>query len=1065
MGREMRHWLLAFCAVVGCFTSVALAVPPNVHIDEISAGVNGDARLQFIEIKMQSPADNAWGPQPGESAGRLRLVFLDARGTQVGEYVFAADAPVGVIDPVNGGYSVLAATQSFASSPGMPSPDFILPQEVMAQDGQVRLTHNPANPNAPELNLCLSYGNFVGDTGIDTLGQPAGAPTAALPITDANSVRRSQNYGNFGTGQFNADFAVAPPAPRNSAGATGSVTIAPAVDQGRTLFTFETFNGNGRSCHSCHRSDTAFGLSPSKISFAKPTDPLFVAEFDPNLTALENSCLMRGSRGVHLENIDGFANPPVFRGSPSLWNVNFTAPFGHSAEFTSLQQFTTGAVEQHFPKTLARNADPNAGPLDFRLPTAAELSHMQTFMASIKLPADGNFNITRMTDAAVSRGADAAAIQRGRDLFFGTTGGAKCFLCHGMPVLASANPALGGGNQAFNTGVSELPINSTFADACLGGQPLPAEAGGTRTFSTPALIGVARTAPYFHNNAVRTLREAVAFYNGPEFNNSPAAQNPLIGTISLTAQDIDDITEFLTALDEPFIDCDEDTIDDRVQIVGGAPDCNQNGMLDECELAGNDCNGNGIPDECDLGLLSVAAAESHGTGAGGHFVTSADIDGDGDADLLVPDWTAFNFRVLLNNGNGSSFALSGGFAVPSYPRTLAVADFDGDMDLDVAVSNLLVSQVSVFLNNGVDGQDQWLGFTAAAPVNMNVGAGENGGSIYVLASDLNNDGRPDLAVAKIFMNQVAIALNQGPDGQGGWLGFASPIDVSAGGSSPWAIAAGRLDADTSNDLVVANRSTDNIAVLINNGSGMFAAPVTYAVGDSPESVAVAELSGDGLSDVAVANSDSDTLTVFNGNGGGELTMPRAVIVGSYPFGAQPHSVQPSDIDGDGDLDLIVSNKVSKNVSVVLNDGLADFSKLINIPVAVGPDFAALSDLNADGTVDIAAVHFSTATCSVIMNLTPSFGGDCNQNGEPDDCEISSGALGDLNDNDVPDICEHLGDLDADGVVGDLDLVLLVAVLLGEDTIPAHVAAADIDASGAANGLDINLFVTLFVAGY
>src|SRR5262249_40068151 len=63
-------------------------------------------------------------------------------------------------------------------------------------------------------------------------------------------------------------------------------------------------------------------------------------------------------RGLILENIDGVSptlTPPVFRKSPHLLNLNqrFGA-FGLSG-FADLRSFTTGAVTQHFPRTLARN--------------------------------------------------------------------------------------------------------------------------------------------------------------------------------------------------------------------------------------------------------------------------------------------------------------------------------------------------------------------------------------------------------------------------------------------------------------------------------------------------------------------------------------------------------------------------------------------------------------------------------------------------------------------------------------------------------------------------------------
>lgn len=150
-----------FLIAAFAFSAPVLADPPAVQIDEALAGANGDTRIQFIELKLLSPADALWGPQSGESEGRLRLLFFDATGAQTGEYVFPSDAPVGAIDPINGGYSVLLATQEFADVAGMPPPDFIIPKSLIVQNGKVCFTGNPDNPNAPMLNLCLSYGNFV----------------------------------------------------------------------------------------------------------------------------------------------------------------------------------------------------------------------------------------------------------------------------------------------------------------------------------------------------------------------------------------------------------------------------------------------------------------------------------------------------------------------------------------------------------------------------------------------------------------------------------------------------------------------------------------------------------------------------------------------------------------------------------------------------------------------------------------------------------------------------------------------------------------------------------------
>lgn len=310
-----------------------------------------------------------------------------------------------------------------------------------------------------------------------------------------------------------------------------SVPLGQLVDQGRTLFVDETFDGNGRTCGTCHRGNNNFTLDPTLIATLPNNYPLLVNETNSDLTQMDNATLMRGVRGLIQENIDGFANPPVFRGPPPLNNLNFTGPYGLSGDFATIPQFTTGAVMQHFPKTLNRAVD-----VDFRLPTQSELDAMEAFQLSIFLPSDEDFNLDSFVDTA--------AEQSGRDLFFGA---AKCSQCHGGTVLSDASVGLAG-NQSFNTGVVNLAINSGSNE---GFGPLPQEANGNRQFSTPQLFGVKDTGPFFHDNSMFTLRNAVAFYNTAWFNTSP--DGTAVRVISLSDQNIDDILAFLEALVEPQV--------------------------------------------------------------------------------------------------------------------------------------------------------------------------------------------------------------------------------------------------------------------------------------------------------------------------------------------------------------------------------------------------------------------------------------------------------------------------------------------------------------------------------
>ena len=234
-------------------------------------------------------------------------------------------------------------------------------------------------------------------------------------------------------------------------------------------------------------------------------------------------------RSLILENIDGFANPAVFRKSPNLDNAKLTSPFGLSGLVggaATLGDFAAGAVAQHFPRSLNRVSG-----VDFRPPTTEEKAAMDAFQQTRNVPADENFDLNRF--------ATTSAQIAGRALFFGS---AKCSKCHNGTVLATTDGSISGktGNANFNTGVDALPINTAI-------DLLPTEASGLREFNTPALFNVKNHAPFFHNGAVATVHQAVEFYSTSAFQNSPAATQ--IGGLTFNnGAEIDNIAAFLEGL-------------------------------------------------------------------------------------------------------------------------------------------------------------------------------------------------------------------------------------------------------------------------------------------------------------------------------------------------------------------------------------------------------------------------------------------------------------------------------------------------------------------------------------
>jgi hypothetical protein len=371
---------------------------------------------------------------------------------------------------------------------------------------------------------------------------------------------------------------------------TGVVNIDTCV--GADLFLRETFNGNGRSCATCHPVAHNFTIDPAFISTLPSTNPLFIAETNPALAKLEIPQMMR-QFGLILENVDGFAPDPtthfVLRAVPHTLSLatsitdppntlnppaNRTGWSGDGAPGSgALRDFQTGAIMQHYTKSLSRVAG-----TDFRLADSGELDRIDRFMRQL-----GRLNELTLTSVVMAdAGADA-----GRTKFLAV----GCNACHGN---AGANASFGGGgNRNFNTGVETARNSALAAFPRDGGFGTTVQADGTfgdGTFNAPPLIEAADTGPFFHtattisgasahNTAVATtIEEAIAFYDSPAFNNSPSGR---LGPIDLTAQEIDNIGRFLRGLNASFNIALART---RIQAVGTLRDAFP-GILDlELEL-------------------------------------------------------------------------------------------------------------------------------------------------------------------------------------------------------------------------------------------------------------------------------------------------------------------------------------------------------------------------------------------------------------------------------------------------------------------------------------------------
>jgi hypothetical protein len=496
-----------------------------------------------------------------------------------------------------------------------------------------------------------------------------------------------------------------------------------------------------------------------------------------------------------------------------------------------------------------------------------------------------------------------------------------------------------------------------------------------------------------------------------------------------------------------------------------ASDCDRDGLPDGCSPAEDDCDGDGSLDSCETSpRFAMGVMRNVDISPRPVAIALADLDSDGDLDVVAGDEEDRMVVVLTNDGGGR---LEPAQHVDTRRdlKAIAAGDFNGDGYLDIVAGG---SSVVLLENVPSEGEGD-----GSRTLMHGGGISDVDDVVALRAVDADSDGDFDLAFSA-YLNELGYLRNDG----GNAFSLQRVAPASSEGRS---FVAADLDGDGTVDLASVGKSTGRVSVLRGVGDGTFAMVERFEI--SPlggELIAAGDTDADGTSEIIVTDgfgSGPPSTTIFHELEGGRLQVRATLDLEDDPL-----QVAVGDVDGDGRGDILVG--LGGRIVPFVGTAVGALRRLAPRGIRSGGlTGLALGDLDGNGQPDLVAAVWLALTGSVVVLLNESLGAeetDCDGDLRPDHCQVEEGAGIDADQDGVPDLCQGSrqvpGDCTQDGRADASDAICILSVLfLGEPTLfpcgtggrsdPAAIALLDWQADGAINVSDgVAALYHLFLGG-
>jgi len=323
-------------------------------------------------------------------------------------------------------------------------------------------------------------------------------------------------------------------------------------------------------------------------------------------------------------------------------------------------------------------------------------------------------------------------------------------------------------------------------------------------------------------------------------------------------------------------------------------------------------------------------------------VYAADVDGDGDLDILsASSWN--NKLAWYENNGGSPPAFTDHIitTIADHATSVYAADVDGDSDMDILSSSY--SDTIAWYENDGSSPPAFSGHAITSNAD---------GARSVYAVDLDGDSDVDVLSASELDNEIAWYENDGS---------ASPVFTShiitTNAEYARSVYAADVDGDGDMDILSASANDDKIAWYENDGnaSPSFTSHTITTNADGARWVYAADVDGDGDMDALCASELNDQIVWYENDGGSSCAFTSHVITSNADFA---HSVYATDVDGDGDVDVVSSSWDDDRITWYENNGSSPPAFTDHV-IAVSADASVYAaDVDKDGNVDILSASYS-----------------------------------------------------------------------------------------------------------